>query len=163
MSDRHDDILAYFRALSKPKLLKHLEAVLELLEDSQLDDWLGDWRFQKRRADKPNVGNIEAFKDFERRSRAGEYYAPFEINSKNFRHIPPETDRWFSELDRWVDFACKSALAGKLDLAKPILDGCMHLLDDLGNDNIVFAEELGDWMLLSKYDYRAIHQQIQEG
>lgn len=161
MKKHRDDIRAYFRTLTKPKLLKHLEEVLELLEDSQLDDWLGDWHFQRRQTSKPAMAGIAAFTDFERRSHAGKYYAPFEINSKNFMHVPPETNMWFNELGRWVDFACEEALAGNLHVAKPILDGCMSLLHALGNDNIVFAKELGDWMLITKYDYKAIHQQMQ--
>lgn len=163
MSDNRSDILTYFRTLSKPELLEHLEEVLVLLEEKQLDDWLGDWQFQKGISDKPDVDIIEAFKDFKRRSLAGEYYAPFEINSKNFIYVPPETDMWFSELGRWVDVACKAALAGNLLLAKPILDGCMFLLDEMSNDRIVFADEYGEWMLVSRHDYKAIYQQMQAG
>lgn len=33
-------------------------------------------------------------------SLGGRYYAPFDINSKNFLHIPEESDAWFDEIKR---------------------------------------------------------------
>ena len=35
---------------------------------------------------------------FYQESTAGMYYAPFNMNSKNFSHIPEETEEWFEKL-----------------------------------------------------------------
>ena len=40
---------------------------------------------------------IKESEKFYEDSLAGLYYAPFEINSKNFTHIPEETEEWFEK------------------------------------------------------------------
>lgn len=41
------------------------------------------------------LAEVEAF---QRVSMAGTYYAPFNVNSKNFRHVPDQTKEWFDKL-----------------------------------------------------------------
>jgi len=41
---------------------------------------------------------LRTIKRFRRESSAGAYYAPFNVNSKNYRYIPPETEAWFDRL-----------------------------------------------------------------
>ena len=41
---------------------------------------------------------LKRIKQFHSDSLAQKYYAPFAINSKNFMHIPEETEEWFEIL-----------------------------------------------------------------
>jgi len=41
---------------------------------------------------------LRAIKKFYRESLAETYYAPFNMNSKNYMFIPPETEAWFNQL-----------------------------------------------------------------
>ncbi len=41
------------------------------------------------------LAGVEGFRSD---SLAGVYYAPFAINSKNWRHVPEETKEWFGEI-----------------------------------------------------------------
>ena len=134
---------------------------LEKMDALQLDQLLGDWQFEHALAGQTQKGVIELLQDFERRSKAGEFYKPFFMNSKNFDYIPPETEIWYAEMSRWLNYGCKRALDGDNHYAYEVLSLCLHLLDEAGsNDNIVFAHEYGEWMLNIAHDYRAIHQQV---
>ncbi|PCI29453.1 MAG: hypothetical protein COB67_04140 [SAR324 cluster bacterium] len=85
---------------------------------------------------------------FHQESLSGYYYAPFDINSKNFSHIPEETEEWF---DRLSDLLQKSMLLTKQD-EHPSAVKCFKILYKLiehmeQGDEIIFAEEYGDWMI----------------
>lgn len=85
---------------------------------------------------------------FHSESLAGVYYAPFDINSKNYMDIPEETEEWFELLG---DFLEKSRLLSQQG-NHPYAIQCFGLLYDLidvmdQGDTIVFAHELGSWMI----------------
>lgn len=55
---------------------------------------------------------LAAVKEFYDRSLAGDYYAPFDMNSKNFMDVPEETDAWFARLDALlIECTIQEALA----------------------------------------------------
>ena len=78
----------------------------------------------------------------------GRYYAPFDINSKNFTHVPPETEEWF---DRLADFFTAATLLveqGEYQKAVDAFDLVYELVDLMeSGDEIVFADEYGSWMI----------------
>jgi hypothetical protein len=52
-------------------------------------------------------------KEFYEKSMAGHYYAPFDINSKNFSDIPEETDVWFDEMGDYLEDCSRLSLKSR--------------------------------------------------
>jgi hypothetical protein len=46
----------------------------------------------------------------------GYYYAPFDINSKNFSDIPEETDAWFDEVSDYLEDSSRLTDQGDHDI-----------------------------------------------
>jgi hypothetical protein len=91
---------------------------------------------------------VTQVRQFQRDSLAGTYYAPFDISSKNFMHVPEETKAWFEQLgDLLTDSARLSQQGDHADAV-----ACFQILYDLvealcRGDEIVFADEYGTWMI----------------
>lgn len=86
---------------------------------------------------------------FVRDSHARKYYRDFEVNSRNYMHIVPETKAWLSLVRSLVE-ECAAHRAGlepplRRELLGSLLD-MLHLVDD-GDCRIVFiADEAGSYM-----------------
>ena len=153
-----DAAVPYLLSLPKEALGEFLSLALRKMDPLLLDTLLGDWQFEQCWAGQPEAVVEEGLRAFEQRSRSGAYYKPFFFDAKSFGFVPPETQLWYAEMTRWLDYGCAQALLGNPGHAFAILDRCLRLLDDTGDDNIVFADELGDWMLGSRHDYRSIYE-----
>ena len=87
-------------------------------------------------------------KRFQSESRAGMYYEPFDINSKNYMDVPEETNAWF---ERVGDLLTESArLSEQGDHVHAV--ACFRILYELidamaSGEEIVFADECGTWMI----------------
>ena len=91
---------------------------------------------------------LRAIRVFERESLAGIHYAPFNLNSKNYRHIPKETETWFDRLATLLQASAELTKQGEHVQAVTcfkILYGLIDAMED--GQEIVFAEELGSWMI----------------
>ena len=91
---------------------------------------------------------IKEVNQFYEDSLGGRYYAPFDINSKNFRYIPEETEEWFSRIGELLIDSVKLSERGE-DVAAV---ECFKLLNELiermsDGEEIVFADEYGTWMI----------------
>src|SRR6185312_7547307 len=92
---------------------------------------------------------LEEVVQFESDSFSRKYYQSFMINSKNWRHIPERTRDWFRRMGDLLGAA--SQLSRQRDHAKAV--ACFERLFALiermesGDDEIVFADELGSWMI----------------
>ncbi len=60
---------------------------------------------------------LEGIQKFDKDSRAGEYYAPFNVNSKNFMDIPEETEAWFEQLGDFLQDSCRLTEQGEHEQA----------------------------------------------
>ncbi len=140
-----------FKALSKQKkadLLGILESAYEEMDTQQRRNVFGAL-LKKRLPQFINGKQLLAdIQEFHRDSLNGVYYAPFNMNSKNFSHIPEETSEWFEKLD---DLLKSSTQLSKQN--EPVIAiECFKLLYDLvehlsKGEEIVFAEEVGMWLL----------------
>lgn len=75
------------------------------------------------------------------------YYAPFDVNSKNFMDVPEETVAWFSKLHDVLASAAKLTEQKDYRVAIEIFKISYNLIEMIeSGDDIVFAEELGMWM-----------------
>ena len=77
------------------------------------------------------------------------------MNSKNFSDIPEETDEWFDELSRYLDFTSDLVEAKNHTIAVKCFKILFELIEKMEDgEEIVFAHELGDWMIHANSDYR---------
>ena len=89
---------------------------------------------------------LRAVKTFQKSSLDGDYYAPFDINSKNYMDIPEETDAWFAKLDELFIECTKLIRQESYQIALECFDILYELFDGIADDEIIFADELGSWM-----------------
>ena len=91
---------------------------------------------------------LDEIKDFYSDSLAGQYYAPFEINSKNYSHIPEETEEWFETLGDFLTNSAKLTKQGNHQLAIDCFTVLYELIEHMENgEEIIFADECGSWMI----------------
>jgi hypothetical protein len=92
---------------------------------------------------------LRAATRFRRDSLGKKYYAPFMFDSKNFMQVPQATEIWCDQFAKLANDATK--LTGRGDHAHAVR--CFSILHELleamesGNHEIVFAHELGSWMI----------------
>jgi len=91
---------------------------------------------------------LATVKQFYKKSMSRHYYAPFEINSKNFSHIPEETDAWFDEIGDYLEDSSRLTDQGDHEMAVQCFKLLHELIDKMEDGNeIVFADEYGTWMI----------------
>jgi hypothetical protein len=132
----------------KAELLELLSAAFDAMEPKQRRAVFTDLVRESRPVKLDGASLLKEVETFHRESLAGKYYAPFMINSKNFTHIPDETDEW---CDRIADLLKQaSQLTGQGDHLRAVK--CFALLFEVigkmeYGDEIVFADEMGSWMI----------------
>ncbi|WP_257292876.1 hypothetical protein [Endozoicomonas sp. ONNA1] len=89
---------------------------------------------------------LKAVKAFQKCSLDGDYYAPFDINSRNYMDIPEETDAWFAKLDELFIESTKLVRQEEYQVALECFNILYELLEGIVDDEIIFADELGSWM-----------------
>jgi len=151
------------RQADREQLLGYFDIVLDTIDETQIDVIFGDLYYEQVTQQLSPEEVLQNVQQFHTDSMAGKYYAPFQINSKNYAWIPPETETWFSEMATWLDRSCELAEQGKAPIAKQCLDLLMELVGEMNaGEEIVFADELGDHLIYARHDYRAIHQKLSQ-
>ena len=102
---------------------------------------------------------LEEVKSFHANSLAGVYYAPFAVNSRNYRHIPEETKVWFGRLGDLLTASGQLTEQGAHEHAVTCFEMLFELIDALDQgDEIVFADEIGSWMIrVDEQEYTAAY------
>ncbi len=91
---------------------------------------------------------IKESEKFYEDSLAGLYYAPFEINSKNFAHIPEETEEWFEKLGDLLQSSTQLTKQEEHSSAVKSFQILYELIDKMEDgEEIIFADEYGSWMI----------------
>lgn len=90
---------------------------------------------------------LENVRKFMEDSLNGVYYAPFDINSKNYMDVPEETDMWFEKLGELLIESSHLSKQGNHVYAVQCFGILFELINKLGSEDIAFADELGMWML----------------
>jgi hypothetical protein len=87
------DVFAYLAKQKKSVLLEYLRTAFGEMTAKQRRMVFSD---AVDRSPKAVDGDelLQEIEEFHRASLAGDYYAPFMINSKNFMDIPEETEQW---------------------------------------------------------------------
>ena len=94
------------------------------------------------------------FDKFKSDSYNGAYYAPFEINSKNYTHVPEETEKWFEDLGDLLLETKNLAKQNKYSEVTHYFQKLFQLIDDMesGDHDFIFADEYGSWMIPVRMD-----------
>jgi hypothetical protein len=91
---------------------------------------------------------IQESKKFYQDSLSGLYYAPFNVNSKNFSDIPEETQEWFDTLGDLLKESTQLAKQGEHGAAVESFYILYELIERMASgEDIVFADECGTWMI----------------
>ncbi|MGB3671822.1 MAG: hypothetical protein WA984_17050 [Phormidesmis sp.] len=86
--------------------------------------------------------------EFYQESIAGIYYAPFAMNSKNFSHIPEETEEWFEKLGDLLQASTQVAKQKEHKSAVESFEILYQLIEKMEcGEEIIFADEYGSWMI----------------
>jgi hypothetical protein len=86
--------------------------------------------------------------EFRRESLTGVYYAPFDINSKNWMHVPDETEEWFERLGNLLNATTQLTAQGDHRHAVACFSVLYELIGAMERgDEIVFGDEIGSWMI----------------
>lgn len=141
-------VLNFLKKQTKAVLLDLLSSTFHEMNLSQKRSVFGSIIKQIKPSKFDGKKVLKDVKQFHRESLAGAYYAPFDINSKNFSHIPEETKEWFEELN---DHLLSSTQLTKRKDHSCAID-CFSMLYDLiekmgDGDEIIFADEYGTWMI----------------
>lgn len=89
-------------------------------------------------------------RSFERTSLAGDYYDPFDVNSKNYMKKSSGTIAWIAECNRLLDLCVVQAQTADATEVRQSFDTIFALLDEIdacSKDIIFFADEAGAWQV----------------
>ena len=101
----------------------------------------------------PGESVIAELEKFREDSINGRYYAPFDIDSKNFTYVPNETEEWFDRLGDFFNAATLLVEKGEFSIAVAAFEIICELVDIMeSGDEIVFADEYGSWMIPVRED-----------
>ncbi|MGH9841837.1 MAG: hypothetical protein ACREEM_24035 [Blastocatellia bacterium] len=91
---------------------------------------------------------LKEIREFRQQSFDGVFYAPFDINSKNWTHIPEETEEWFDRIGALLEASVKLTEQGEHATAVECFTILYELIEAMSNgEDIVFADEYGTWMI----------------
>lgn len=145
-------LFEHLREQKTEKLIELLDSAFDTMNTNQRHDVFGGITIEIPPTHVDGEKLLSDIEEFKKRSFAGYYYAPFDINSKNFSHIlshiPEETDEWFEEIGDYLEDSSKLTDQGDHELAVQcfkILHGLIDKMED--GDEIVFADEYGTWMI----------------
>lgn len=140
----------YLKNQDSSMLVRLLEDCYDCMKTQQISEVFS--RLEKEMFKKNSLIDAELLlqeaEKFNNESRQGVYFAPFNINSKNYMDIPEETQIWFEKLG---DLLTESTLLSQQNQHQQTVR-CFSILyklieDPLLSEQIVFADEVGMWML----------------
>lgn len=155
-------IFNHLSDLKKKELIAYIDAAWDIMTEKQQRSVFN--RLYKELTTKPlNVAeHLAEVEIFYNESLQKKYYAPFHINSKNFMDVPVKTDIWFETISNFLDKTCELVKKGEKDSTLKsfkLLFELIRLMED--GKEIVFAKELGDWMITAKHDYQKVYKELQ--
>jgi hypothetical protein len=140
----------YLRNQNSNVLIQLLESCYDCMKTQQVSEVF--YHLEENFLSNPSTQDgkllLQEVQKFRDESQQGIYYAPFDINSKNYMDVPEETDRWFEKLG---DLLKESTLLSKQGDHKCAV-ACFSILYALMDDpylteKIIFGDEVGMWML----------------
>jgi hypothetical protein len=147
-----DKLRMALRKLGDELIFRMLYDAIELIPPAKLHKLVEpylDVRSLLAAADRPDK-LLARVRSFERPSLAGDYYDPFDVNSKNCMNKSSGTTAWIAECNRLLDLCVVQAQTGDAAEARQSFDIIFGLLDEIDAcryDIIFFADEAGAWQV----------------
>jgi len=144
-----EKLFTYLKEQPASELLELLDACYCHMKTGEIQSVFGDLE-DKFLAEAPSDGEeiLNSVQKFIAASLNGDYYAPFDINSKNFMNVPEETDMWFEKLAELLTESLQLSQQGDHISAVKCFGALYELIDTvMASGELVFADELGMWML----------------
>jgi hypothetical protein len=142
------EVFSYLQKQKKAVLLGYLRAAFGAMNAEQRRAVFADAVRKPPQAAVDGEQLWGEIDQFRRDSLARQYYAPFNMDSRNWRHIPEKTREWCHRFAGFAEGA--SRLSARGDHAQAIRSfGVLYeLLGDMEmGREIVFAEEVGSWLI----------------
>ena len=145
---------AAVRRLGSEYVFYMLDDAIDLLPPAKLRRVAGKYIDLERL--RPDVGSeaiaglCTAVKAFDSTSRAGEYYEPFMVDSRNCTQKSTGTIAWIADFHRFLDRCVAEEKTGSLtEVREPfdLLLGLLDYIDECHDDVIFFADEGGSWQV----------------
>lgn len=143
----------------KDVLLKLLLDTWNTLDEAKRREIFGEWIWQTLRENLTSDRHVIDVREFYDNSFRGIYFAPFPMDSHNYRTIPEKTEIWFNKMGDLLDMTCILAEQGEKEIAIYCFDKLFDLIDNI-SEGIVFAHEAGEWMIFAKYKYRDVYAKL---
>jgi hypothetical protein len=147
-----DKLRMALRKLGDELIFQMLYDAVELIPPAKLHKLVEpylDARSLLAAADRPDK-LLARVRSFERTSLAGDYYDPFDVNSKNCMNKSTGTIAWIAECNRLLGLCVVQAQTGDAAEARQSFDIIFGLLDEIDacrDDIIFFADEAGAWQV----------------
>jgi hypothetical protein len=145
---KKEQLFQYLSSQDTSTLLKLLDSAYDQMSREQRRDVFG--KIVLEVLPEPVNGDdlLGQIEDFFRESLSGFYYAPFNINSKNFMNLPEETEQWFEQLGDFLKASMQLTSQSNHLQATICFRELYSLIDKLeSGDEIVFGDEIGSWMI----------------
>jgi hypothetical protein len=143
-----DALFKLLKRQTKATLLKLLYSTYYEANAEQKQNIFGDLIKKSKPSKTIDQNIIKESEEFYKESLEGFYYAPFNINSKNFSHIPEKTEQWFDKLGDLLKFSTQLAKQKEHRSAVASFKILYELIDKMeSGEDIVFADEYGSWMI----------------
>ena len=120
-------LFKYIKTQNQSKLLELLSLAFDTMDTKQRHDVFGNAAEELPPSSVDGEEILNTIEQFYEKSMAGYYYAPFDINSKNFSDIPEETDAWFDEISDYLEDSSRLTDQGEHEMAVQ----CFKLLHEL--------------------------------
>lgn len=146
-------IFEVLKKLKKTELMEYLQSCFYEMDEKQRRDVFLE--LHNETVNK-NINPDQLYSkilEFYKKSVTGAYYASFDINSKNYMHIPNETDEWFSELSYYLDETSKLVEKKEFKIVNQCFEKLYDSIEEMENGEVVFADEYGTWMISTKFNY----------
>jgi len=161
MLPHHSLLENHLRKKSKQQLIDLISASYQLSSDESIWKLFNDLVYEVYLTDLNAEWIRERIDIFYSDSLRGKYYEPCDTNAKSIMEIPERTNIWFFELATLLDLCCELVLKGQTVQARFGLSKLIDLIDNkMLESEIVYADELGDWMIVCRHDYRKVYESI---
>jgi len=141
-------VFAFLGDQDPDTLLAFLEAAYKEMNTEQRRAVFGKALKKSKPSPVDGESLLADVKEFHRESRAGVYYEPFDINSKNYMDVPEETNAWFERVGDLLTQSARLSEQGDHVHAVACFRIVYELIDAMEDgEEIVFADEYGTWMI----------------
>jgi len=143
-----DRLFQFLGQQDSSTLLELLSKSYDLLSHDDRNDLFADYVEELPPSEVDGALLLKEIKQFAKRSRAGHYYASFNINSKNYMNVPKKTEAWFEKMGDYLQGSCQLTAQGDYQYAVACFELLHKLLSLLWDgEEIVFGDEIGSWMI----------------